>query len=274
MERIQAAIQKARATREQHRRTFNLESDSGREASQLTAAQEAWTALPEVQLNARHLRRQRVFAFENGRQSAPFDILRTRSLRQMRDNNWTRLAVTSPSAGCGKSTLTVNLALSIARQAEYRVIVIETDMRKPSLSKILGSSARRSVSDVLSGRARFQDAAVRIGQTMAVLTQPNPVENASDILLGVNLRLMLDEISAVYDPDIVIFDTPPLMASDDTLAFLEHVDCGLLVAAAGQNSVKEIDGCEKEIASQTNVLGISLNKCRFLPKRSQETYYA
>ena len=52
--------------------------------------------------------------------------------------------------------------------------------------------------------------------------------------------------------------------TDDTIAFLPRVDCALLIAAAETTAVKEIDNCEREIAAQTNVMGIVLNKCRYM----------
>ena len=56
---------------------------------------------------------------------------------------------------------------------------------------------------------------------------------------------------------------PPMLMSDDAMAFLPHVDCVLLVAAAEKSRLDEVDKCEQELAEQTNVLGVVLNKCRY-----------
>jgi len=64
----------------------------------------------------------------------------------------------------------------------------------------------------------------------------------------------------------MIFDTPPLLVSDDTLGFLDQVDCVLLVAEAEATTIDEIDNCEQELAARSNVLGVVLNKCRYMGK--------
>jgi Mrp family chromosome partitioning ATPase len=55
-----------------------------------------------------------------------------------------------------------------------------------------------------------------------------------------------------------------MLDSDDAMGFLDQVDCVLLVAAAGQTSLREIDVCEQDLSAQTNVLGVVLNKCRYM----------
>jgi Mrp family chromosome partitioning ATPase len=64
----------------------------------------------------------------------------------------------------------------------------------------------------------------------------------------------------------VIFDMPPMLAGDDAIGFLHNVDCALLVAAAGSTTIAQVDACERDIAAHTNVLGVTLNKCRYLDK--------
>ena len=65
----------------------------------------------------------------------------------------------------------------------------------------------------------------------------------------------------LYKPDAVIYDLPPMLVNDDTFGFLPHVDCVLLVAAAGQTNVAEIEECERLLGETTNFLGVLLNKC-------------
>ena len=80
---------------------------------------------------------------------------------------------------------------------------------------------------------------------------------------------MVDEIEAQFRPDIMIFDTPPLFAGDDTMAFLDQVDCALLIAEAEKSTIEDIDKCEQELAARTNVLGVVLNKCRYLSRHEE-----
>lgn len=71
----------------------------------------------------------------------------------------------------------------------------------------------------------------------------------------------------------MLFDLSPLGVADDTISFLQHVDCVLLVAAAEQTTIKEIDAAEREIASYSNVLGVVLNKCNYPGETYGYDYY-
>ena len=62
----------------------------------------------------------------------------------------------------------------------------------------------------------------------------------------------------------MIYDLPPMLQSDDVMAFLPHLDCVLLVAGAEKSRLDEVDKCEKDLAEHTNVLGVALNLCRYM----------
>jgi Mrp family chromosome partitioning ATPase len=72
---------------------------------------------------------------------------------------------------------------------------------------------------------------------------------------------------------MMIFDLPPMMACDDMMAFAPHVDCVLLLAAAEGTKMDDLDRCERELAGATNVLGIVLNKCRYMEPGYGYGYY-
>ena len=71
-------------------------------------------------------------------------------------------------------------------------------------------------------------------------------------------------IEEAYQPDLVIFDLPPILSSDDTLGFISNVDCALLVAMAEKTTAENIDLAESELAAHSNVAGIVLNRCRYV----------
>lgn len=272
MERIQAAIAKARAAREGDRL-------GGRGAQRgpfgpmpdITAA---WRALEVFEPEARQMERNRIFEAAKGPEGAAFDVLRTRTLKLMKANGWRRVAVTSPTAACGKSTVILNLGFSLTRPADVSAIIIEADMRRPSLQKKLGLKKKLSMADVLAGTGAFSDNAVRLGKNrLAMATNHGSLTNPSDLLQGPQVADVLAGIERDYEPTVMLFDMPPLLVNDDTIAFLQHVDCVLLVAAADHTSIEEIDSCERELAEHTNVLGVTLNKCRYSGRKYGYDYY-
>ncbi len=264
MERLQAAIIKAR---EKQKGSQGSATRAPGQAESDLVTPPLWSEIPQAELQDRILRRNRIVSMRSDPEATPFDMLRTRTLRTMQEHGWRRLAITSPTPACGKSTISLNLAFSIARQTNTRAISMEIDMRNPSQNRLLGlnrkDGKKGSVGDVLSGRARFGDLAFLGGDDLAFLTNSAPVHNASDILLGDGIGQILADIEADYQPNTMIFDMPPVLVNDDTMAFMQHVDCVLIVAAAGRSTIEEIDRCERELASQTNVLGVVLNKCEF-----------
>lgn len=284
MDKIQAAIAKARAAREEGNGRPSGEKPrphprSPAQQSRILAkpvpeppAERAqiWQPLATFAPPAKQMARHRIVSFDNSATKSPgtieFDMLRTKILQQMRANDWTRLAITSPGAHCGKTTVALNLAFSFSRQPEICSIVAEMDMRRPSMAKTFGVSGDTGFASVIDGKADFADIAMRPRPNLALAMNYAPARNTSELLQSTKVGRVLFDIEETYKPDLIIFDTPPMLLSDDTMAFMGHVDCVLLVAAAESTSVGEIDTCERDLATQTNVLGVMLNKCRYMDK--------
>lgn len=288
MERIKHAIEKARAERQEREEgqgttapiasaeplpvstkespTDNRTARGPRPstASPSESSEAAWLALGGFQPKPSLMRRNRIVSFEGGPLATSFDVLRTRILLQMRTNNWRRLAITSPGAACGKTMTSLNLAFSLARQPEVRNILVEMDMRRPAMAKTLGLKKQQLFSRVLGGNESPEDHLVRYGTNLAIGTNYRPATNPAELLMNPRTGEVLAAIEERYDPTLMIFDMPPMLAGDDTMAFLDQVDCVLLVGAAESTTIKEVDLCEQDLARHTNVLGVVLNKCRYL----------
>lgn len=238
-----------------------------------SAVAAAWAELTEFTPRPGVLKRHRIVSYDGGREAAGFDVMRTKLIQQMRANGWRRLAITSPGAECGKSMIALNLGFSLARQPDLRTIVAEVDLRRPSMARTLGIRSVPDFAAVLEGSARFENNALRHGTNLALATNQGAVRNPAELLQGASTKAALARIEARFDPSLIIFDMPPMLVSDDTMAFMGHVDCVLLVAAAESSTIKEIDVCERDLASQTNVLGVVLNKCRYMDRNSNYGYY-
>lgn len=281
MERIQAAIEKARGERQgmpapaagpgEAAPPKGTPVPTGVSGGILAAA---WAALSPCVLRSQHLARNRIITPEGGMvEASAFSVLRTRVLQQMRANGWKRLAITSPSPGCGKTTIALNLGFGIARQPDLRVVVGELDLRRPAMTRILGQEAPGDFSEVIAGRASFGAVAKRSGENLALAMNRGPVRNPAELLQSPSVSVALAAIETQYQPDLMIFDMPPMLVSDDAMAFMGQVDCVLIIAAAEMTSVKQIDLCEREAAGQTNVMGVILNKCRHMGQEFGYDYY-
>lgn len=231
-----------------------------------TSVDEAWARVEEFTPTPRILRKNRLVAYFPGPEASPFDLLRTKVVQQARAKNVRRIVVTSPTPGCGKKTTSINLAFSLARNADLRTFLVDIDFRRPTLGKTLGITETHQFSMALAREAPVEDHLVRIGKNLMVATNTLPAPNPSELLHSQAASDTMAEIEERYQPDIILFDALPILASDDTIGFLEQSDAALIVAAAEQNSIKDLDVTEAEVAAATTVLGVILNKCRYTTK--------
>lgn len=268
MERIQAAIQKAK---EQRGDVDPIAPRSGPGAvprgarlKPPAAATALWADLPLFEPDSGLMTRNRIVTFADADPShVAFDMMRTKILRTMRQNGWTSLGVTSPTAGSGKSTTCINLAFSLAHQPDVRTVLVDLDLRRPALAKLLGLTRAQSFASVLRGDRPLAETFVRYGENLAIGTNDGPVRASSELLLNAATAHNVAAFKAGFAADVLLYDMPPMLQSDDVMAFLPHLDCVLLIAAAEKSRLDEVDKCERELSEQTNVLGVVLNMCRY-----------
>ena len=263
MERIQSALAKARSARDR-------KLQSGKPAAATDSG--PWQELAEIRPDQTLLARNRIVALHPGRNAASFDVMRTNLLRSLRANSWTRVAITSPTPGCGKSTVALNLAFSLARLTDKRVLLIELDLRRPSLLGMLGLSGGPQFAARLAEGQLDMAQVKRVGPNLALALSENGVASPAELLSAPRTADLIDALEVRLRPDVILFDLSPMLVSDDALAFLDQVDCALMVAAAEETTVAEIEKCGKDLAMRTQVLGVVLNKCRYMEDEESRAY--
>jgi len=198
-----------------------------------------------------------------------FRLLRTQVLQTMYKHNLKTLAVTSPNYGEGKTTIAINLALSIALDLNQTVLLVDLDLRKPSVHSYLGLRPRTGLTDYLTGRSTLADGLMRMTlNRMTVLAAGGEEEQSSEILASPKMASLARELRERYPDRLIIYDMPPLLAQDDPLTFLPHVDGVLLVAKEGETPVADVKR-SLEILSSANVIGTVLNDRQDLFSKDQ-----
>lgn len=276
MEKLQAALARAREKRENNgrpvRRTDPTSRGNARRASRENEIAERWDALPTFEPTVERLQAARIYANEASVEAQHFDILRTKLLLEMRRNEWTRLAITSATPSCGKTTLACNLIAGLGRQPELRGMLFDMDFRRPTVSKLFGVTPAHSLEALLNEEVSFAEHALRLHENTCISMTSSVVKDPSKLVLRSRSMDIIDALQDDYDPHLMLFDTPPVMVSDETRGFLRNVDAVLIVAAAGHSSVSQIDEVEREVAQYTNVAGVVLNKCRFMEENYGYSY--
>ena len=236
------------------------------------AAAPSWSP-PRVELDPKHLERQRIVSYAMTEPShLAFNVLRTKIYRAMKANGWKSLAVLSPTAGCGKTTVSLNLAFSLARQAACRTVLIDLDLKKSAMAKTLGAQAKSSIGQYLEGKANAEECFVQIADNLIVGISDRPVKFSSELLQDRTLDDLILKVREELHPDLMIFDLPPMLSSDDAIGFLPRVDCSVLVIAAGTTTAIEVDECERQASAAGNYLGEVLNKCHIIGSNEYYQY--
>ena len=223
-----------------------------------------WQSLPELRVERGLFSRNRIVAAERlVPEHSAFDMLRTKLMQRLRQNNWKSVAITSPTPACGKTFLSLNLAFSLAHQKDCRTLLLDLDLRRPQVGKSLGMKDAASMEAFLKGNSSISETFRRHGDNLAIAANNHPVEFAAELLQSSEAKDQLQHLYQTMAPDVLLYDLPPMLSNDDVLAFLPNVDCVILVAAAEHSTLNEVDVCEQELAANTNMAGVVLNKCRY-----------
>ena len=274
MENIRQALERAKASQSAGSEQRNL---AGSAVLRLSSETEVGSACEndgqnqEIELNNAHLQSKRIIAHDfTDLRSRSFDMLRTQVLQSMDAKGWRTLAVTSPTPACGKTLTALNLAVSIARQPERSVLLVDLDFRKPQVAAGLGLKCDEGVLGVLEGRTTLSDAIIpaRVDNLrFMVLPTPSTIRS-SEFISSRAMVTMLEDIRREYNSKTIIFDLPPILSGDDVIAILPQMDCVLLVAAVGTTTVSQIKECNKHLQS-AEVVRIALNKVH----ETSDNYY-
>lgn len=207
------------------------------------------------------LARRHIVAGDKGNPVADqFDILRTKILREMKANGWRTLGITSPMPHCGKTTVAINLCVSIAKGIHKDIVLVDLDLRNPRIGSYLDINSSPDLSDVLEGRVRFQEPLVNPGIPRLLIIPNNKAYlHSSEMLTSREAILLAENLCSMEDVQLVVFDLPPVLPTDDTLAFLPHVDCLLVVIADGVSTKQELEKT-RQLLQHSNVLGYVLNQ--------------
>jgi len=149
------------------------------------------------------------------------------------------IAISGPSPGVGKSFISVNLATVLA-QSDKKVLIIDADMRKGYLQKSFNDKWENGLSDFLSGRLELKNVIKQTKvQNLHLITRGQIPPNPSELLMHERFSKLIETIKEHYD--IVIIDTPPILAVTDPAIVSAHAGCTLLVTRFGQNHMRELE---------------------------------
>ncbi|MBI3899648.1 MAG: CpsD/CapB family tyrosine-protein kinase [Gammaproteobacteria bacterium] len=255
MDPITKAIQKVREERHSVGLTLHKRA--------LVPAEISYTQTRNVSLYPGWLRQNRIIASSGADEFAQsYKVLRTQVAQRMRQHGWRTLAVTSPGPGEGKTLTAINLSISLALEANQTVLLVDADLRRPSVHAYLGFEANVGLRDYLQKGTPVEEILVHPEiRRLVILPGGAPLENSSEMLSSPMMLRLVQEVKRRYPSRLVVFDLPPVLTTDDVLAFAPYLDAALLVIEEGKTLRDDVARAAELLhTANHNLIGTVLNR--------------
>ena len=258
MERIRKALE--RAGQDRLTATDVLRQTSQGVQSDLSTGVR-YTMTKMVEVSPQQLLENRIIAaLPEHKFKDAYRMLRTRVLQTMRNNGWTSVAVTGPASGCGKTLTAINLAVSLAMEVSNTVLLVDLDLRRPTIHKYFGYEPELGLSDYLTKDIPLHQLLFTPGiDRLVVLPGRSALPNSAEMLRSPRMIALVNELKTRYPDRLIVFDLPPILAADDALAFSPYTDCFLMVAESGGTRKEDLQKAY-DILKSTPLVGTVLNK--------------
>src|SRR5208283_4404001 len=199
-----------------------------------------------------------------------FRVLSTRLAHMRRKRRLQKLLITSSEGDEGKSVVAANLAFSLARRPNERILLIEADLRRPSATTLLTNSSLRGISEWSEGQLALEDSLYRVNDLpLWFLSAGHAIEEPMHLLESDRFARMLETVSASFD--WVLLDATPMLPMADSTSLSRLCDGVLVVVREGYTRRRVLD---KALAcvEKNKLLGTVLNQASML-KIGYDRYY-
>ena len=161
----------------------------------------------------------------------------------------------------GKTLTAINLAISLAMEVSYTVLLVDADLRHPNVHTYFGLEPEFGLSDYLVSDKPLQELLVHPAgiQGLVILPGGKPLINSAEMLNSPKMSRLVEELKTRYPSRIVLFDLPPSLTTADAVAFAPYVDAALLVVEEGKTSTQDAQRAT-ELLKDTHLIGAVLNK--------------
>lgn len=187
--------------------------------------------------------------------------LRTQIVQRTRAENKNLLMVTGPQPNEGKTLTAINLAISLSQEVGQTVLLVDADLRRPTVHDYLGLPREAGLVDYLSGSKTIPELLVHPEgfPKFVVLPGGRPIAEAAELVSSPMMVDLVEEVKHFYPDRYVLFDLPPLLSFADALAFAPLMDGIILVVEMGKTPREDIQRC-LDLLKDFPLLGTVLNK--------------
>ena len=217
---------------------------------------------PRVPLLRDELRdRHVVFPGDTCTAAQAYRMLRTQLLQRMRMRGERSLGVISPTRGDGKTLTAVNLAFGIAAEPNQNVLLVDLDLRSPSVARVLGLPDRPGLETFFTEGADVAQLIVRFTEVerLSILPTRASVSSSSEHLAAPETKRLIENLRSRYPDRVIIYDLPPVLLADDGLTVLQQIEGMLLVVSEGVTRRDDVARARQLIGDQ-RIIGAVLNR--------------
>jgi exopolysaccharide/PEP-CTERM locus tyrosine autokinase len=207
--------------------------------------------------------------------SEQFKKLKARVLNLMPKEDFRKtIMVTSSDIGEGKSIVAINLAVALSNELDYTVLLVDTDLRKPSIHRYFGIEPEYGLSDYLTGRVALNDVLIKTGiGKLVILPAGNVPDNSAELLSSEKMKMLVHELKHRYKDRYIIFDSTPLLVTADPLMLGMQMDGVVFVIQEGRTS-QQAALQSMSLMKGWNILGAVFNNVpEYLIKGDYQYYY-
>jgi len=197
--------------------------------------------------------------------------LRTQILHKSQRQKLQSIVVASINPSEGKTITALNLSWLLAQTDGVRCLIIDSDLRMPSLTDYLGIETEKGLSDILAGRAGLQDSVIKLEPAgLHILPGGEARADVAELISGPKFKEILRQARDLFD--YVIIDAPPLGIFTDANILINHADGAMLVVRAGRTKYSAIDRV-LETLPRERMMGVVLNQSEDVLDESHYSYY-
>lgn len=173
----------------------------------------------------------------------------------------------------GKTTVSLNLSATLAKSADTPVILIDADVRKKSISKLLGLQDNPGLSDILYGKADFEEVMVQTEiENLNILPSGNDSANSVELMGSRKMKDLLEQLRHRHEDSYIIIDSAPLLVAAETIALNQIVD-GTIMVIMADNTRRDVVKRELATINKEKILGVVLNATDFETSHHYHKYY-
>jgi non-specific protein-tyrosine kinase len=227
---------------------------------QYTPMKPVYTSTKVIQCDADFLHKNRVISVCTRDEADRLKILRTQILNRMSEEGKNTLMITSAKPGEGKTLTAINLAISFSHQFNKTVLLVDGDIKKPTIHKYLGLEDGPGLADCLVEKKMMTDGLVNPGMDrIVVLRGGTPHTNSAELLGSKKMKALLQEMKERYPERFIIFDSTPVLTSADPLVLANLVD-GILLVVEAEKTKREDILKVMEMMQNKPIIGTVFNK--------------